>query len=366
MIRSFSPHPSPLLTLARPYRVLLSLLCGLFFAALLAARPSPLLAQPLDDTPESLQDLRIVVISDLNERYGDTYHRETVHSAVARILQLEPDIVLVTGDMVAGQRPGLDYRAMWSAFHEAVSDPLSAIPMAVSPGNHDGSAHSRYEEERAIYVDTWRQRRPLDSYPGVHMVDGADYPLRYAFALGPVLFIALDTTHRSAFEHGDQLDWLEEQLRRVDRSRYPLVVLFGHFPLYPLAQDRERDYLLSDDAVRARVEDLLAEYDVTLFLSGHHHSYYPGHRPDAGLEGLRLVGLGCLGGGPRVLIGEDREIDIEDPTERSFVVIEVDDGEIVSLEAFRGPEFGPADRIDRAQLPARAGLESLPIVRDDL
>jgi predicted MPP superfamily phosphohydrolase len=354
------------LTPARPYRALLSLLCGLLFASLLAARPSPVLAQPLDDTPESLQDLRIVVISDLNERYGDTYHRETVHSAVARILQLEPDIVLVTGDMVAGQRAGLDYGAMWSAFHEAVSDPLSAIPIAVAPGNHDASALSRYEEERAIYVETWRQRRPLDSYPGLQMVDGADYPLRYAFTLGPVLFIALDATHRSALEHRDQLDWLADRLRRVDRDRYPVVVLFAHFPLYPFAQDRERDYLLSDSAVRARVEDLLAEHDVTLFLSGHHHSYYPGRRPDAGLERLRLVGLGCLGGGPRALIGEEREIDTDDPTERSFVVIDVDDGEIVSLEAYRGPEFGPADRIDRADLPPRIGVESLPIVRDDL
>ena len=60
--------------------------------------------------------------------------------------RLRPDLVLVTGDMVAGQRAGLDYGAMWAGWHRAVTDPLRAagIPMAVTPGNHDASGYAQY------------------------------------------------------------------------------------------------------------------------------------------------------------------------------------------------------------------------------
>ena len=102
--------------------------------------------------------LRIVVLSDLNDSYGSTTYGSTVHAAVTAITtRLRPDLVLVTGDMVAGQRAGLDYGAMWAGWHRAVSDPLRAagIPMAVTPGNHDASGYAQYAAERREFVSQW-------------------------------------------------------------------------------------------------------------------------------------------------------------------------------------------------------------------
>jgi 3',5'-cyclic AMP phosphodiesterase CpdA len=322
-----------------------------------AARPAP--AQERPGTPAD-EVLRVAVISDLNERYGDTFHREAVHVAVARVRALHPDLVLIPGDMVAGQRPGLAYRAMWEAFRQAVVEPLAGVPLALSPGNHDASAYERYSAERALYGELWGEATHLALHDGIAFVDDADFPFRYAFTLGPALFVSLDVTTRHALGR-EQLDWLEAVLSRVDAQAHPTRVLFGHFPPYPFARGRERDYLLHDSALRARFVELVRTYGVDAYVSGHHHSYYPGRDP---VTGMLLVGAGCVGGGPRVLLGEEREIeDLDDPRERSFVLLELDRSGVRSVNAFRGPGFGPSERIDPSSLPERVGLEELPIER---
>ena len=112
------------------------------------------------DPPEP--PLHVAVISDLNDSYGSTTYSRAVGDAVAKIIQLGPDLVLCTGDMVAGQQAGLDYGAMWDGFHEVVSEPLqdAGIPLAVTPGNHDASGYPAFEGEREVYADEWAARRP--------------------------------------------------------------------------------------------------------------------------------------------------------------------------------------------------------------
>ena len=48
--------------------------------------------------------LDVVVISDLNGSYGSVRYDARVKNAVARIIEMDPDLVISTGDMVAGQR----------------------------------------------------------------------------------------------------------------------------------------------------------------------------------------------------------------------------------------------------------------------
>ena len=51
-----------------------------------SSRPAPV-APALADEP-----LRVVVVSDLNGEHGDTRYGEPVHRAVARVVELAPDI----------------------------------------------------------------------------------------------------------------------------------------------------------------------------------------------------------------------------------------------------------------------------------
>ncbi len=284
----------------------------------------------------------MAVVSDLNGGYGSTRYGGAVHAAVERVVGWRPDLVLSTGDMVAGQRPGLDYRGMWAAFHAAVSDPLAAagIPFAVTPGNHDASGYARHAEERRVFEAEWSARKPSLEY-----VDDRHYPLRYSFTLADALFVSLDATTAGPLD-GEQMRWLEDQL--VAGADRPVKIVFGHLPLYPFAHGRERE-ILGDPAL----EELANAHGVTLLLSGHHHAYYPGRRGP-----LRLVGTACLGGGPRALLGTG------EPSPRSVLLLEIADGELRSVEAFAGRSLD--EPVARSSLPEAVGPEQTRIDRDDL
>ena len=292
-----------------------------------------------DTAPPDPPPLRVAVVSDLNGSYGSTTYRDEVDAAVDALLADPPDLVLSTGDMVAGQRSGLDYPAMWAAFHATVSDRLAAagIPFAVTPGNHDASGYSGYEAERAAFADAWRDR-----VPAVDLVDADDFPFRYAFLVGDTLFVSLDDTLVGPLD-GEQVDWLDRVLDTPAAAR----VVYGHVPLYPFAEGRETEALFDPD-----LEALLVDHDVTAFVSGHHHAYYPGRR-----GALRLVGTACLGDSPRALIGTDAD------SPRSVLRFEIDDGAILSLDAYGGARFDTP--VDRATLPTSVGSGDERIDRDD-
>jgi acid phosphatase type 7 len=286
--------------------------------------------------------IRVVVISDLNDSYGSTTYSTPVHDAVSAIVGLRPDVVLSTGDMVAGQQAGLDYAGMWAGFHAAVSDQLAAIgiPFAVSPGNHDASAYAGFEGERETYVAQWQARRPE-----VEFVDDSSYPLRYSFRMEAAFFVALDSTTVGALD-AEQMTWLDAQLGESDAE---IEIVYGHVPLVPFTVGRETE-IIGDAALEAMLE----KHGVAMFISGHHHAYYPGRR-----GAVRHVSMACLGSGPRALIGT------KTTSSRAILVLEIDgDGEVTMLEALGGAAFDTA--IPRTDLPESLTYGRWTVTRDDL
>ena len=292
--------------------------------------------------------LRVVVLSDFNESYGSTRYTRHVDEAVARAIALKPDLVISTGDMVAGQRlnPSLtrtQIEPMWRAFHDKVSDPLAraGVPFVAVAGNHDASSGERFRLEREIYREQWSGRRPA-----LDFVDTTHFPFRYAFRLGGTLFIALDATFVGHLSR-EERDWLAALLER-EGTKSTNRVVFSHMPLWPFAVGRETEYLGDPE-----LEAILKRGHVDLFLSGHHHAYYPGAK-----DGVRHVSQACLGAGPRPLIGTPHA------AERAITVLDFDGKGAVQVEAYTGP--GYTRRIERASLPERIVSQRATLVRDDL
>ncbi|MDX9724676.1 MAG: metallophosphoesterase, partial [Myxococcota bacterium] len=131
-----------------------------------AQPPRPKPKRPAQPKANDEAAVRFAIISDVNGSYGSTHYSEDVDQAVDRIIELAPDLVVCTGDMVAGQSQGLDYASMWEAFHESVSDRLfdASIPLAVCPGNHDASAFPQYALERLHFRNAWKHRVPELKY----------------------------------------------------------------------------------------------------------------------------------------------------------------------------------------------------------
>ncbi len=291
--------------------------------------------------------LRIAVVSDLNGSYGTVGHGDDVANAVERIIELNPDLVISTGDMIAGQLRDVSQRRhlqpMWQAFHRAVTEPLATagIPFAVTPGNHDASAYPAFGDERRRYAEEWRERGRL-----LDFVDESGYPFHYAFAIQDLLFISLDVTVTGKMPSAD-LDWLAELLENHRRD-YRHAVVFSHVPVWPVAEGRQRE--ASRDAA---LHQLLAAADIDLYLSGHHHAFYPGV-----LDGVTYVSQACLGSGPRRLAGS-----ADGRSPRAFTLIDISsDG--IRVASLTAPDFREPENWDA--LPPQIATDAGALVRADL
>lgn len=243
--------------------------------------------------------VRAVVISDLNASYGSTGYPAEVRHAMRHITETwRPDLVLVSGDMVAGQAPRLadsTVRAMWQAFDSVVAAPLRAagIPLVPTMGNHDASAYPAHARDRRIAIEYWRNAPQV---PSTSPAGHEHYPLRHSHRYGDVFVVAWDGTNQESGTSEELLEWLRRELTSEAASTARHRVVLSHLPLYGVATGRDRpgEVLADGDALRRRLE----EWGATLFVSGHHHAYFPGRRGR-----LELLHAGALGNGPRELVG---------------------------------------------------------------
>lgn len=283
--------------------------------------------------------LRVAVISDLNSSYGSLDYHSSVTKSVQQILLDKPDLVLATGDMVAGQKSGLNYLGMWNVFHKLVTKPLAkvGIPFAVTPGNHDGSGALKFKLEREIFRGQWEEFRPTLNY-----VHSENYPDYYAFVLDNVLFVSLDATLTSI--SSKQMSWLTKVL--TEKVNYRHKVVFGHLPLFATVAKKANE-IIKD----TQIENLFKNTKVTAYLSGHHHAYYPGKK-----EGIHHVSQGCLGSGPRKLIG------MSSRSPRSYTVIDLDRD--FHVEAYNAENNFRL--IEKKTLPTMIEYNNSTLRRDDL
>lgn len=246
-------------------------------------------------------DVRLVAISDLNSQYGSTDYEPEVDKAIALLPTWRPDMVLCSGDMVAGQDemlPRERIRAMWEAFDRHVAAPLRqmSIPYGFTVGNHDASAalasdggflFSRDREAAATY---WRDPR---HNPGVEFVDRAGFPFYYTFQQKGIFYLVWDAS--TARVPQEQVAWADRSLASPVAQAANLRIVIGHLPLYAVAVGRSDagEFLFDAESLQAMLE----RHRVHTYISGHHHAYYPAHK-----DNLQLLHCGILGSGMRPLL----------------------------------------------------------------
>ncbi len=302
---------------------------------------------------------RIAVVSDMNESYGSKTYQAALKIAMDSIRSSDVNVVLSTGDMVAGQKPGLDYKGMWSAFHNHVTHPLSEVrlPLLPSPGNHDAATGSRFKQEREEYRTTWlkypfdrfNNQRPTDEQ--IHPLPGVtqNFPFHYAVTMGPAVFIALDSTVPGRLIN-EQFAWLATVLERT--QAYKVKIIFGHFPLYPFAFQRAHEAIASGSertGFFSQLESLLEKHKVDLYLSGHHHVFYPGRRNGH----TRYLSVPLLGTGARYLLSAEGEKTKRAP--QGFLLIDLDAQGSIDVTAIESPSL---TRIPFSSLPNSVSVPS--------
>lgn len=231
-----------------------------------------------------------VFLADLNGRYGSAEYHGRIAEAIAAIIALEPEAVVIAGDMIAGQAsPPLSearIAAMWDNFERAIYQPLKqqGIDVLAVPGNHDASAYPAYSHERQAYERFWRERAP----EGVS--EDSRFPWYYSVALGAGRFVGLDVTAPGSLSKQQELFLAHH--REAANAEGELLLVTSHLPLYPVAIGRESETFSSS----------LQPEPGEIWVSGHHHAFYAGVDSGGGL----LLSLPPLGGNRRAWIGGEK------------------------------------------------------------
>lgn len=153
------------------------------------------------------------------------------------------DFALCVGDMA---RKREIQHFCWLA--ERMTRAAGNLALFCTPGNND--RESRDPRENG-----------LRAYKGVFGQSG------YWFAWGDTLFVALDTSAEHLAE--GELERLEEVLK-AERAHFRRLVVFTHVPPLDLRGNGREECLPPAEA--RRLETLLREYRISLFVAGHQHA----------------------------------------------------------------------------------------------
>ncbi len=218
------------------------------------------------------------------------------------------DLVLSGGDMVAGQKPELtdkEVRAMWQAFDEKIAERLrkAEIPYAFTIGNHDGSGHPPHQRDRRLAKEYWQSHQP-----NLNWDDQAEFPFYYSFDLETIHIAAWDAS--TAAVPDSNLAWLKNNLNQRSSDKTDFRLLIGHLPLYGVAPKRDTKGNVLDNP--RKLHNLMNNLDVDLYISGHHHAFYPAHKDE-----MHFLHSGAIGSGPRKLLQSDK------PAIKAFTILEI-------------------------------------------
>lgn len=192
------------------------------------------------------------------------------------------------------------YESILNDFYDEMTPMSSTKPWMVGAGNHEANCIcGTYKDpfNHITYNDTicspgqdnftdfrTRFRMPAES-------SGGTENFWYSFDHGMVHYVMLDTetdlgngvigpdeTNGGEGDHtgpfgaypNAQLDWLEKDLKSVDRTKTPWVIASGHRPWYLSYANKTHTICWS---CKNNFEPLFIKYGVDLYLSGHAHFY---------------------------------------------------------------------------------------------
>ena len=211
-------------------------------------------------------------------------------------------LVLHVGDLSYSM--GVSYE--WDKWMTLIEPYSSRVPYMINVGNHEqehtvGGEKDPSDAPGNGFHTSWGNYGPdsggesgVPVYNRFHMTQIGNQPWWYSFEYGLVHFTVLSTEHN--FTYGSrQHTWLVKELKSVDRSRTPWLIVATHRPFYS-SQRLVADLKVSMH-IRQVLEPLLHENKVNLVIAGHIHSYertctvYCEHCTDGGMTTV-VVGTG--------------------------------------------------------------------------
>lgn len=247
--------------------------------------------QPHIPLPNKPNTLRFGVIGDNGD--GDRAQYEIGVQMFNWHTKVEYPLVVMLGDNIYGSDRPQDFERKFEIPYKALLD--KGVKFYASLGNHDS-----------------REQRYYKPY-------NMDGKLYYSFKAPKedVRFFALESTYMDQ----DQLKWVEDELKK---SNEKWKIAFFHHPLYSSSRTHGSQLTL-----RAVLEPLFIQYNVSVVFNGHDHAYER-IRPQKGIQYFVEGSSGKLRvgdlrrGSPLTAYGND--------TARTFMLVEID-GDTLTFNA---------------------------------
>lgn len=189
---------------------------------------------------------------------GDLGQTDWTTSTLQHISQSSYDVLLLPGDLSYADT----IQPLWDSFGRLVEPLASQRPWMVTQGNH--------EIEKIPVIHS----KPFTSYNARwHMPfeeSASDSNLYYSFEVAGAHVIMLGSY--TAFDpSSSQYGWLVADLKKVDRSKTPWLVVLVHAPWYNTNEAHQGESESID--MKAAMEDLLYGARVDVVFAGHVHAY---------------------------------------------------------------------------------------------
>jgi DNA repair exonuclease SbcCD nuclease subunit len=178
---------------------------------------------------------------------GYDHDKKTFESAVKKINLLNPDFVIICGDLVNTPND-----SSYADFNKIAG--MMKIPLFCVPGNHDVGGKD-FLKSLEFYRRTMKK----------------DY---YSFCRKGLTFIGVNTQlwKTGIGQESSEHDlWFKKTLQKAGKRHKPVIV-FGHSPLFIADPQEKEAYFNLSLQKRKELLDLFKDNSVSAYLSGHSHT----------------------------------------------------------------------------------------------
>lgn len=202
-------------------------------------------------TPPSQFPIRFAVVGDL----GQT---DWTRSTLEHVNKSNYDMLLLPGDLSYADFE----QTLWDSFGRLVSPLASQRPWMVTQGNHEIEKLPLIHRTKfTAYNARWRM--PFEE-------SGSSSNLYYSFDVAGVHVIMLGS-YTEFDPYSPQYQWLQGDLRKINRGKTPWVVVLLHAPWYNSNTAHQNEPESVD--MKAAMENLLFQARVDVVFAGHVHAY---------------------------------------------------------------------------------------------
>ncbi|CAF1045225.1 unnamed protein product [Adineta steineri] len=228
--------------------------------------------------PANIDDeVNLIAYGDMGVSPVQPGAKATIDRVATRIQTNNITAILHIGDVSYARGIG----ALWDAFMSQVEMVTSSVPYMVGIGNHEYDHVSGGEKDpsgapgpggfRPIWGNYGYDSGGECAVPIIrrfHSPSNGNGLFWYSFDIGPIHIVYYSTEHDFR-RLSPQYTWLENDLRSVNRSRTPWLIVGSHRPMYTSLVVIDPIGLM----LQLHIEPLLYKYQVDLNLYGHIHSY---------------------------------------------------------------------------------------------